>query len=70
MRKKPPLNAEQRELIAIGASIGGDCLPFLRYRFAEAIKAVNQRPTNDVFRLADDLLSRELNRERTVIDKP
>ncbi len=33
------LPEQQRELIAIGASIGGNCLPCLRHHFAEALRA-------------------------------
>ncbi|HMU43036.1 MAG TPA: carboxymuconolactone decarboxylase family protein [Ignavibacteriaceae bacterium] len=63
------------ELISIGASIGGNCLPCLRYHFAEAIrlgvsideiqevikigKMVKERPINDIYKLAEDLISRE-----------
>jgi len=73
------LNVQQRELIAIGASIGGNCLPCLRHHFAEAIKAgctleeiaeaielskmVKERPIKDIYRLADELLQHE--REHT-----
>ena len=69
------LNVQKRELIAIGASIGGNCLPCLRYHFAEAIKAgctleeiseaialskmVKERPMKDIYNLADELLQRE-----------
>jgi AhpD family alkylhydroperoxidase len=69
------LDAKTSELIAIGASIGGNCLPCLRYHFAEALKlgctiqqieeAVNigrmvkERPINDIYKLAEDLISRE-----------
>jgi AhpD family alkylhydroperoxidase len=75
MTAEPVLGASVRELIAIGASIGGNCLPCLRYHFAEAIKAgcsvkdieeaielskmVKERPMKDIYRLADDLLQRE-----------
>lgn len=63
------------ELIAIGSSIAGNCLPCLRYHFAEAIrfgvsieeiqeaikigKTVKERPINDIYKLAEDLISRE-----------
>lgn len=69
------LDAKTSELIAIGASIGGNCLPCLRYHFVEALKlgctiqqieeAVNigrmvkERPINDIYKLAEDLISRE-----------
>ena len=69
------LTPQIKELIAIGASIGGNCLPCLRYHFAEAIrlgisvdeikeaielsKMVKERPINDIYKLADDLISRE-----------
>jgi AhpD family alkylhydroperoxidase len=68
-----------RELIAVGASIAGNCLPCLRYHFTEAVKAgctleeiveaielskmVKERPMNDIYNLADELLRRE--RENT-----
>jgi len=69
------LNSQIVELIAIGASIGGNCLPCLRYHFAEALKLgctiqeieeaikigkmVKERPINDIYKLADDLINRE-----------
>ena len=71
------------ELIAIGASIGGNCLPCLRYHFAEAIKngctieeieeaiklgkMVKERPINDIYKLADDLITRE--KEKIITEK-
>ena len=67
------------ELIAIGAAIGGNCLPCLRYHFAEAIrldvsideikeaikigKTVKERPINDIYKLAEDLISKETERK-------
>lgn len=69
------LDAKTSELIAVGASIGGNCLPCLRYHFAEALKLgctiqqieeaikigkmVKERPINDIYKLADDLLLKE-----------
>ena len=69
------LDARTRELIAIGASIAGNCLPCLRYHFAEARKVgcsleeiqeavtlanmVKQRPIDDINKLASDLIERE-----------
>lgn len=69
------LSPQTKELIAIGASIGGNCLPCLRYHFAEAIKLgvsieeikeaielgkmVKERPINDIYKLADDLMNKE-----------
>jgi AhpD family alkylhydroperoxidase len=69
------LSAQVQELVAIGASIGGNCLPCLRYHYAEAIKlgvsideiqeavkigkAVKERPITDIYKLADDLINRE-----------
>jgi len=69
------LDAKTSELIAIGASIGGNCMPCLRYHFAEALKLgctiqdieeaikigkmVKERPINDIYKLADDLINRE-----------
>lgn len=67
------------ELIAIGSSIAGNCLPCLRYHFAEAIrldvsvdeiieaikigKTVKEKPINDIYKLAEDLISREKERK-------
>lgn len=74
-------DSKTKELIAIGASIGGNCLPCLRYHFAEAIrlgvsvdeikeaiklsKMVKEKPINDIYKLADDLINREkeINKE-------
>ncbi|MGQ9799962.1 MAG: carboxymuconolactone decarboxylase family protein [Ignavibacterium sp.] len=58
------LKQQVTELIAIGSSIAGNCLPCLRYHFAEAItlgvsideiqeatkigKMVKERPINDI----------------------
>jgi len=69
------IDPKTTELIAIGASIAGNCLPCLRYHFAEAIKngctiqeieeavkigkMVKERPINDIYKLADDLINRE-----------
>ena len=67
------------ELIEIGASIGGNCLPCLRFHFAEAIKngctiqeieeaiklgkMVKERPINDIYKIAEDLIRREKERK-------
>ena len=69
------LPLQVRELIGIGASIAGNCLPCLRYHFAEAVKGgcsveemaeairlakmVKERPIQDIYKLADELLNRE-----------
>lgn len=69
------IDPKTSELIAIGSSIAGNCLPCLRYHFAEAIKngctiqeieeaikigkMVKERPINDIYKLAEDLISRE-----------
>jgi AhpD family alkylhydroperoxidase len=69
------LDVRTRELIAVGASIAGNCLPCLRYHFTEARKAgcsleeireaieiskmVKQRPIDDIVKLASDLIERE-----------
>ena len=74
-----PLDPKITELIAIGASIGGNCLPCLRFHFAEAIKlgvsideikeaikvgkTVKEKPMNDIYKLAEDLISREKERK-------
>lgn len=68
-----------RELIAIGASIGANCLPCLRYHFAEArklgvsleeikeavelAKLVKERPMKDIYKLAADLINREKEKQ-------
>lgn len=68
-----------RELIAVGASVAGNCLPCLRYHFAEAIKAgcsveeideairlaqmVKNRPIQDINQLAADLLNHARKRD-------
>lgn len=72
------IDPKTTELIAIGASIGGNCLPCLRYHFAEAVKngctiqeieeavklgkMVKERPINDIYKLANDLINREKER--------
>jgi len=77
--KKPLLDPRVRELIALGASIAGNCLPCLRYHFSEArkiglssseiaeaielAKMVKQRPINDIAHLAEDLLQRDGKKE-------
>ncbi len=69
-----PLDPKITELIALGSSIAGNCLPCLRYHFAEAVKngcaveeieeavrigkMVKERPINDIYKLADDLINR------------
>lgn len=68
-------DSKTTELIAIGSSIAGNCLTCLRYHFAEALKLgctiqeieeairigkmVKEKPINDIYKLADDLISRE-----------
>ncbi len=75
------LNSKITELIAIGSSIAGNCLPCLRYHFAEAIrlgvsiveikeaikigKTVKEKPINDIYKLADDLINREKEKQTT-----
>ena len=75
IKQQFPLPLQVRELICLGASIAGNCLPCLRYHFAEAIKAgcsleemaeaiqlakmVKERPIQDIYKLADELLNRE-----------
>jgi len=80
MAEKPNLDERTRELIAVGASIAGNCLPCLRYHFGEALRlgcdvesireavelgrTVKERPIHDVYRLAEDLLERETTKKR------
>ena len=68
------LDRRTRELIGIGASIAGNCLPCLSYHFAEALKVgstveeiaeaiklskmVKESPMNEIYRLAEQLLRR------------
>jgi len=79
MAEKTTLDERTRELVAVGASIAGNCLPCLRYHFGEALrlgcgvdsireavelaKAVKERPMQDVYRLAEDLLERETTKK-------
>ncbi len=69
------LDSKTRELIALGASIAGNCMPCLRYHFAEAVKAgcsldeiaeaaelakrVKERPISDIYKLSEELLKKE-----------
>ncbi len=69
------LDSKTRELIALGASIAGNCMPCLRYHFAEALKAgcsldeiaeaaelakrVKERPIADIYKLTEELLKKE-----------
>lgn len=77
------LHPKTAELIAVGASIGGNCLPCLRYHFTEAVKngctveeieeavrigkMVKERPINDIYKLADDLINKE--KEKIITEK-
>lgn len=70
-----PLDPKVTELIAIGTSIGGGCMPCLRYHIAEAIrlgvsideieeaiklgKMTKERAINDIYKLAEDLINKE-----------
>lgn len=71
------LTEKEQELIAIAASVAGNCLKTLRFHFLEAVKkgctldeieeAVNiardikQRPINDIYEVAINLLSDRRN---------
>lgn len=73
------LDEKTRELIAIGASVAGNCMPCLRYHFAEAVKwgcsineireavdlakRVKERPINDIYSLSDELIKKEKTKE-------
>ena len=75
MSTQPGLDTRSLELIAVGASVAGNCLPCLRHHFIEALKAgctleeiaetiqlskmVKERPMKDIYHLAVDLLRRE-----------
>jgi AhpD family alkylhydroperoxidase len=65
-----------RELISVAASVAANCMPCLRYHFAEALKlgssieairaagqiglTIKERPRNDMAKLFIDLVSREM----------
>jgi AhpD family alkylhydroperoxidase len=69
------LTPKVQELIAISASIAGNCLKSLRYHFLEAMKAgckmdeieeavniarsIKERPINDIYEIAINLLSEQ-----------
>jgi AhpD family alkylhydroperoxidase len=66
---------QTRELISIAASVAANCMPCLRYHFAEAVKlgspieailtagqiglTIKDRPRNDMAKLFADLVSRQ-----------
>ena len=67
---------QTRELISVAASVAANCLPCLRYHFAEARKfgcpieaiqeagtiglTIKERPRSDMAKLFTDLVSREM----------
>jgi len=69
------LDARTRELGAVGAAIAGNCLPCLRHHFTEArkqgcsleeikeaielSKMVRERPIQDIYRVASNLIRRD-----------
>lgn len=69
------LDARTRELGAVGAAIAGNCLPCLRHHFTEArkqgcsleeikeaielSKMVRERPIQDIYRIASNLIRRD-----------
>jgi len=69
------LDARTRELVAVGAAIAGNCLPCLRHHFTEArkqgcsleeikeaielSKMVRERPIQDIYRIASNLIRRD-----------
>ena len=73
--KEAALDGKTRELIAVGASIAGNCIPCLRYHFAESTKQgctldeiaeamelakrVKERPISDIYKLSEELLKKE-----------
>lgn len=76
------LDGRTAELVAVGASVAANCLPCLRYHFAEAAKAgcspegfneavelarrVKTRPTTDMTKLVTELVARERERRVTM----
>ena len=75
MTEEFKFDGQTRELISVAASVAANCLPCLRYHFAEAVRlgspieairaagqiglTVKERPRNDMLKLFSDLLSRE-----------
>jgi AhpD family alkylhydroperoxidase len=73
------LTPKEQELIAISASIAGNCHKSLRYHFLEAMKAgctmneieeavniarsIKERPINDIYEIAINLLSEKRDGE-------
>ena len=69
----PALDIKTREMVALSASVAANCVPCLKYHFAEALKQgctaqeiseivktatmVKQRPATDIDEMASQLLS-------------
>jgi AhpD family alkylhydroperoxidase len=50
----PHLSARDRELVALGAAMGSNCVPCIEYHIPQAIKAgLNDSEISDAIRLAD-----------------
>ena len=79
------LNAQTKELVAVGAAVAANCLPCLRYHVAEAERAgcaageikeataiglaVKSRPAADMQRLIDQLTNRRRGAETPQVDR-
>ncbi|MCL4538311.1 MAG: carboxymuconolactone decarboxylase family protein [Bacteroidetes bacterium] len=75
MTEEFKFDGQTRELISVAASVAANCLPCLRYHFAEAVRlgspieairaagqiglTTKERPRNDMLKLFSDLASRE-----------
>ncbi len=72
------MDNKSRELIAVAASIAGNCMPCLRYHFKEVLshgctleeieeaitmaKTVKERPMNDIYSLSSEMIDRSRNK--------
>jgi len=70
-----PLDEKTKELVALGASLAGNCLPCLRYHYKkcrelgiavddldealETAKTVKEVPINKIYQVANSLLESE-----------
>ena len=75
MTEEFKFDGQTRELISVVASVAANCLPCLRYHFAEAVRldspieairaagqiglTIKDRPRNDMAKLFADLVSHE-----------
>ena len=56
------LDSKTKEMIAIGASIAGNCIPCLRYHFKEAVKqGCTKQEIREVFEISNIVKQRPIN---------